>query len=142
MRLYVRELNHFYLKHKPLYEVEDSWSGFQWLVPNDRDNAVAVFCRYDSAGNAIICASNFTPTFHPMYRFGLPLEGTVSEVLNSDLDKYGGSNQHNLQPVQAQQIPSHGLPYSVDVCLPPLATVYFHYDKGIAPQTIQELKEE
>ena len=142
MRLYVRELNRFYLMHKPLYEVEDSWSGFQWLVPNDRDNAVVVFCRYDAAGNAIICASNFTPTYHPLYRFGLPLDGTVSEMLNSDLDKYGGSNQHNPLPLQVQQIPSHGLPYSVEICLPPLATVYFLYDKGIAPQNIQEHKEE
>ncbi len=142
MQRWVQDLNHFYLKHPELYQVEDSWQGFQWLVPDDQDNSVVIFCRYDKQGKAIISATNFTSSFHPQYRFGLPEDGIIKEVLNSDLTIYGGSNQYNAQPLRAENIASHERPWSVEVCLPPLSTVYFTYDKRLKPKKAQPSKEE
>ena len=131
LQRYVRDLNHFYREHKPLYEVENSWDGFQWLAANDMDYSVAVFVRWDKEGEGIICATNFTPSFHGQYRIGLPYDGVITELLNSDLAEYGGSNQYNAQPLRAQEQIHNDMPYSVDICLPPLATVLFRYQKRV-----------
>ena len=91
----VKALNHFYRNTPSLYEVEDSWDGFQWITASDTDNSVLAFLRTDSAGKAILCVANFTPVFHPIYRIGLPMNGTLQEVLNTDRREFGGSDQYN-----------------------------------------------
>ena len=48
-------------------------------------------------------------------------------MLNTDAARYGGSNLGNLCGVAARPEPSHGLPASAEVVLPPLATVFFRY---------------
>jgi len=129
MQRYVKALNRFYLDHPAFWEVEDGWDGFQWLEANDTQNSVIIFMRWDKAGRGIVCVTNYTPVFHPRYRFGLPAKGRVTEVLNSDLKEYGGSGQANARPVASQPIPHHEFPCCVDVCVPPLATVYFTFTR-------------
>jgi 1,4-alpha-glucan branching enzyme len=68
---------------------------------------------------------NFAPVVRHGYRVGVPAPGVYREILNSDSTLYGGSNQGNAGAVTAQQIPSHGLPHSLSLTLPPLATVWF-----------------
>ena len=34
------DLNHFYKKHSEFYEIEDSWSGFDWMNANDADHNI------------------------------------------------------------------------------------------------------
>jgi 1,4-alpha-glucan branching enzyme len=51
-------------------------------------------------------------------------------VLNTDAASYGGSGLGNLGAVEALAQPSHGQKASATVLLPPLATVFFHYDPG------------
>lgn len=126
---YVKDLNHFYKKHKAFYEVEDSWNGFQWITANDTDNSVLAFTRTDKKGNSIVIVVNFTPVFHPVYRIGLPQAGKITEVFNSDLEVYAGSNQYNAFVLQAQKEMCNGLPYSVDICVPPLSCIYFKYER-------------
>ena len=138
MQRYVKALNHFYQEHPALYEVDDSWSGFQWLEANDTDNSVLIFVRYDRKGDAIICVTNFTPQFIPQYRFGLPSDGLVTELLNSDLKTYGGSDQFNAKPIRAEAVAHNGFPWSLEVCVPPLSTVYFGYQKRELKTTNKE----
>ncbi len=125
----VKELNRFYRETPALYEVEDSWQGFQWLSVNDSDNSVLAFARTDKNGKSVCCVVNFTSVFHPIYRIGLPLPGTLTEIFNTDRAEFGGSNQYNAWTVSAQEMSWNGLDYSVEVCVPPLSCVYFNYDK-------------
>jgi len=46
-------------------------------------------------------------------------------VLNSDADVYAGSNFGNGGAVTAQDVKSHGQPYSLPLRLPPLGVVVF-----------------
>ena len=138
MQEYARQLNRLYLEQPPLYEVEDGWAGFQWLQADDRDNSVIIFLRFSQQGKALICMTNFTPRFLPRYRFGLPAPGIVREILNSDLERFGGSNQYNAQPLDAEDIPQGGFAQSVEVCVPPLSSVYFEYITGEKQNTLEE----
>ncbi len=125
----VRRLNHLYRETPALWQVDDGWDGFQWSCANDNDNSVAAFIRTDRAGNALLCVTNFTPVFHPVYKVGLPLGGTLEEIFNTDRKEWGGSNQYNAYVLHAKAEKWNDLPYSCDICVPPLATVYFRYDK-------------
>ncbi len=130
---YVKALNKFYTSTPAFYEVEDSWDGFQWLTANDTDNSIFAFTRSDKKGNTIIAVANFTPVFHPMYKIGLPLPGTIKECFNSDLEAYGGSNQYNAYELRANKELCNGLPYNVEICVPPMSCVYFTYEKEAIP---------
>lgn len=68
----VKKLNHLYRDIPALHEVDNSWNGFQWINANDSDNSIISFLRTDKSGNAILCVTNFTPVFHPIYRIACP----------------------------------------------------------------------
>ena len=106
----VRQMNHLYRETPALHEVDNSWNGFQWITANDTDNSVVAFLRTDKAGQAVLCVSNFTPVFHPIYRIGLPLGGTLNEIFNTDRKEYGGSNQYNAYELHAEQVGVQRLP--------------------------------
>jgi 1,4-alpha-glucan branching enzyme len=136
----VRTLNLFYRGTPAFYQVDDSWDGFLWLTTDDRERSILVFMRSDRKGNAVVCMSNFTPAFYPLYRFGLPMSGTMTECFNSDSKDYGGSDQFNLGPLRAQEVLCNGHPWSVEVCVPPLSTVYFRYERDQEPGSIPPKK--
>ncbi len=120
----VRDLNHLYQQHSPLYQLDFDPAGFEWLVVDDSENSVFVFVRRDRAGNELIVASNFTPVPRYGYRFGVAQAGRWHEVLNTDSGYYQGSNLGNLAQVQTDEQGSHGRPYSLSLTLPPLATLW------------------
>ena len=111
-----------------------------WLTPDDKERSIVVFMRTDEKGNSIICMTNFTSAFYPQFRFGLPQPGSVDEVFNTDLKDFGGSNQYNAFSIQAEEEVCNGLPYSVQVCVPPMSTVYFDYKKQPLPKKPKETK--
>lgn len=127
MQRCVKILNHLYKNTPALWEIEDSWEGFKWLVPNDQDNSITVFMRSDRQGNHLICMTNFTPQYLPQYRLCLPYKGEIQEVFNTDAPEFGGSNQHNAGVILSENIPFNGMPYSAMIQIPPLATVFFVY---------------
>lgn len=129
----VKRLNHLYKETPALYEVDNSWDGFQWVTANDTDNSIVAFIRTDKEGKALLCVTNFTPVFHPVYRVGLPFGGTLNELFNTDRQEYGGSNQYNAFEINAQPGDYQGFSFWADICVPPLSSVYFTYDKILPP---------
>ncbi len=138
----VKALNLFYRGTPALYEVEDSWDGFQWITASDTDNSVLAFLRTDGKGNSILCVANFTPVFHPIYRIGLPQPGTLSEVFNTDRRAFGGSDQYNAFPVPAEEGMFNSFPYHADLCVPPMSCSYFRYEKLKTPAQAEEIPSE
>jgi 1,4-alpha-glucan branching enzyme len=68
---------------------------------------------------------NLTPVPRYDYRLGLPKGGAWREVVNSDADIYGGSNEGNLGGVIASPTSAHGQEYSASFTLPPLSIIAF-----------------
>ncbi|MFQ5992262.1 MAG: 1,4-alpha-glucan branching protein GlgB [Nitrospiraceae bacterium] len=125
LQRYVRDLNGLYREEAALNQLDFDWQGFQWIDFNDAEHSVIAFLRKAKNPNDhVVCACNFTPILRHGYRIGVPVPGSYREILNSDSKIYGGSNSGNLGKVQAEATPSHGLPYSISVTLPPLATLF------------------
>ncbi len=121
---YVKTLNMFYLKNPPLYQIEDSWDGFKWVVADDYTQNIVVFRRMDESGDELIVVCNFSPVKREGYRFGVPEAVSYSEVLNSDSVEFGGSGILN-GTVKCEKKPSHGFENSIAITIPPLSTLIF-----------------
>ena len=120
----VRDLNDALQSVPALYERDTEAGGFQWLVADDAENSVIAWLRRGSDESRIaIVVSNFTPIPREGYRIGVPLPGRYREVVNTDAAIYGGSNMGNGGTVQAVETESHGQPCSLNLTLPPLATL-------------------
>ena len=125
----VRDMNRLYREIPALHDDSLEWEGFRWTQVEDRDNSVFGFIRSDRDGHCLVCVSNFAPVYHPVYRMGLPEPGSLTEILNTDRNTYGGSDQHNAGTLHTDDIPMQNFSNSVEMCIPPLATVWFRYDK-------------
>ncbi len=120
----LRDLNDRYRDMPALHRRDCEPEGFRWVVMDDADQSVFAFLRQGAEGDApalVLC--NFTPVPRHAYRVGVPGGGFWAERLNTDAGVYGGSNIGNGGGVAAEAEPAHGLPFSVVLTLPPLATL-------------------
>ena len=122
---YVRTLNAFYKEHPALWQIDYSWEGFQWIVPDDSQQSVIAFLRKDAAGKQILVICNFNPVLREGYTLGAPVSGTYKEVLNSDDEAFGGSGTVHNKSVRTHKKPLHGFEQSITITLPPMSTLYF-----------------
>ncbi|MBB3233778.1 1,4-alpha-glucan branching protein GlgB [Phyllobacterium endophyticum] len=126
----VRDLNSTYRNNGALHELDCDPDGFEWIEQNDADRSIFAFLRKGKNGSPpILAVCNMTPVPHTDYRIGVPLHGRWTEILNSDAERYGGSNVGNCGGLDAQDIPSHGRPASLSMTLPPLATIMFRPER-------------
>ena len=127
----VRDLNKVYASTPALYARDCEGEGFRWIVADDRDQSCLVWARFGGPDDPpVVVACNFTPVPRSTYRIGMPEAGRWKEILNSDASAYAGSGAGNMGAVEATAAPLHGLPYSAEVFLPPLAVVYFEFEKA------------
>ena len=125
LQTYVKTLNAFYKAHPAFWQVDYSWEGFQWIVPDDFQQSVVAFLRKDAAGKQILVVCNFNPVLREGYTLGAPVSGTYKEVLNSDDEAFGGSGTVHNKSVRTHKKPLHGFEQSITITLPPMSTLYF-----------------
>lgn len=127
---YCRELNHFYQQERALWEVDGNWHGFEWIDCSDYTQSIICFMRKARASEeSLIVICNFTPQVHGNYRIGVPMMGSYQEMFNSDWQRFGGSGQQNSEMLNAEATKWHNHSQSIQVTIPPLATVYLKYSK-------------
>jgi 1,4-alpha-glucan branching enzyme len=119
----VRDLNRVYRDTKALHELDFSAEGFEWIDWQDADSSIFCWLRRAASGCFVVCVSNFTPLVRSAYRIGVPQDGRYFELLNTDSEKYGGSGVGVFGENHSEEIGAHGRPYSLQIDLPPLATV-------------------
>jgi 1,4-alpha-glucan branching enzyme len=125
LRHAVGALNRLHRDVPALHARDCEAEGFRWIVADDADRSVVAWLRFGAPGDApVAVVSNFTPVPREGYRIGLPEAGPWTEIFNSDAPEYGGSGTGNLGTVTAEAHPSHGLPASAEIVIPPLSTLY------------------
>jgi 1,4-alpha-glucan branching enzyme len=122
---FFKAANRFYNKNSELWQIDFEWSGFEWLVSDDSTNNTAVFVRRSRKGGELIAAVNFSPNRLDGYRFGVPPRAKWTEVFSSDETRFGGTGALNAEPLETQDVPSHGKPCSIAATLPPMGAAIF-----------------
>ncbi len=116
-------LNRIYRETPALYEIEDSWDGFEWLAVDDADRNMLAYMRKDRTGKCIAVIINFSGVASVGYRLGMP-KGKYRLLFNSDSAAFGGSGQLKKRVFETRKKPSHGKEYSIEIELPKLTCVY------------------
>jgi 1,4-alpha-glucan branching enzyme len=125
LRRLVQHLNYIYKSEPALWQLDDTYEGFDWIDLHDADNSVISFLRKSREGDTVAFVVNATPVVRYDYRLGVPESGFYHEVINTDAETYGGSNVGNFGGVQTQDVPWMGREHSILIHLPPLASLAF-----------------
>ncbi|MBQ8229516.1 MAG: 1,4-alpha-glucan branching protein GlgB [Clostridia bacterium] len=118
----VQELNALYKNTPALYEIEDSWEGFEWLAADDADTNFIAYERKDRAGNAVVVMINFSGSDYGHYRLGVP-KGKYRMLFNTDAIRYGGGGTLKKRVFNTAKSYSHGKEYSIEFNIPKLTCV-------------------
>ena len=129
LRRFFRDINGFYLRESPLWEQDDSWDGFEWLVPDDSANAAVVFLRKDRVGRSLLCAVNFSPHDLMDYPVGVPDGGRWLPAFSTDMPAYGGNGFSDTAPVIARAEAARGRPYSLNLRIPAFGAVFLRREE-------------
>ncbi len=119
----VKELNHLYKTTPALYEIEDSWDGFEWLAADDANRNFLAYQRKDRAGNTVVVMLNFSGSDYKDYKLGLP-KGSYKIIFNSDSVRFGGTGVIRKHVFHTDKTFSHGKENSITFDLPKLTCVY------------------
>ena len=142
LQQFFRDANAFYKKTPALWEIDFSWEGFEWLVPDDNHNNVVVFLRKDKKGRDLLCAVNFSPNTYENYRMGVPAHRRYLPVFNTDDAAYGGDGFGDTEAVLVEDIPSHGREHSAAIRIPAFGAVFLRGEgKFPKPRTKKQAKE-
>ena len=128
---FIKDLNHVYKEHPALWSVDNSWEGFNWIDPDNRQQNILSFLRRGKAsspeekGELLICVFNMGVQAFDEYEIGVPEPGYYKEIINSDNVKYVGSGRVNTRQVRARKKPMHGMPYSIRIKMPVVGGAIF-----------------
>ena len=125
----LQDLNRLYKAAPSLHQRDFTPEGFEWITHDDAQRSVIAFVRRGAEPSSLmVVVCNFTPMVQPGYRVGVPNAGLYRERLNTDSAHYGGSNVGApFGEITAQPLPAHGRAHSIELTLPPLATVFFEW---------------
>ncbi|SJL84373.1 1,4-alpha-glucan branching protein GlgB [Vibrio palustris] len=125
MQNLIKDLNHTYCAQPALYELDNESAGFEWRLSDADEASILAHERLSESGQRILVITNFTPVPHDDFHLGVPHIGRYQLILNTDDQRYDGSDYLVHASVQSQAVESQGLPNSLHLRLPPLATVFY-----------------
>ncbi|MCI7678470.1 MAG: 1,4-alpha-glucan branching protein GlgB [Streptococcus orisratti] len=90
MQGFTSHLNQFYKEHKALWQIDDSYEGLEIIDADNTAESVLSFIRKNDKGDMLICIFNMTPVERRDFTIGVPVAGIYEEVLNTELEAFGG----------------------------------------------------
>ena len=132
MQRFVAEINKFYLENSELWEIDDSWDGFEWIEADLSDLNIIAYRRKNKKGRELITVLNFAPVERESFRLKVPKLGRYEEVLTTDKYEFGGKNVLNSDGMRSHPITDKdGNKLSViDIRLPALGGVILRKQIG------------
>lgn len=129
MQDYCKALNHCYLSSPALYCNDSSWAGFGWLNVDERERSAIAFIRYGDNNTRTVCVCNLLPVEFKCFTFGMPAKGELTEILNSNDSRFGGSGTTHEKIIKVRDGGFGGLPYCASIDLPPLTCIYYNFEE-------------
>lgn len=128
LKYFMKDLNKFYLNNDEFYDLDTSYSGFQWEDVNNTNESLIIFERINSKNEKIICIFNFTPVRRKKYPVGVDEYALYSVVLNSSMKKYGGSLLRN-KPYYSKNKKHNDRKFSITVDIEPFSAMFIKLNK-------------
>lgn len=137
LQFYTKSLNKFYKENPEFWQVDYSWEGFEWIIPDDNCNSVLAFKRMDESGNEIYVIFNFTKVNRENYMCGADA-GTYEVVFNSDDPKFGGTGYSTTKKIRATKKPLHNKTHSLKVNIAGNSALFLKKSAPAAAKTAEK----
>ncbi len=126
LQKFVKDLLHMYKKYPAMYELDDSWDGFEWINANDGDRSIFSFIRKaQSSKDQLAFTVNMTPVARPDYMMGVPHAGKYTLILDENGAVTAG---HGRKVVfTAKKGECDGKPYHIEYPLPAYGCAVFRF---------------
>lgn len=126
MHDYVGELLRLYRKYQCLYEIDNSWKGFEWMNADDANRSTYSFLRRSESGqNNLLFVLNMTPVARENYRVGVHSRKKHKLLLNSDEERFGGKGSDIPAVLTPQAVKCDFKKYSIEFDLPAYGAAVF-----------------
>ena len=123
---YVKELLELYRKYPAMYEIDNTWDGFEWMNADDAEHSTYCFVRKcSSSKNNLLFVLNMTPMKWENYIVPVPKKKKYKLLLNSDEERFGGWGNEIPAEIMAEKKPYHYKDYSISFDLPPYGAAVF-----------------
>ena len=132
MQRFVSVLNNFYLENKELWEIDNSYDGYEWIEANQGDLNIISYKRKAIDSSELIIVINFSPVKRENYRINVSQAGNYREVLTTDELRFGGTGNVNKGIIKsAKTLTQTGeIQNYIDINLPALSGVVFRKVNG------------
>ena len=113
---YIKTLNHMYTEEKALWQLEQSWDGFEWINEADNENSVVSYMRKGKKkDDLLVVTANFTALDRRNYKLGVPYEGEYEVILHSNSTEFGGERKINKMTYVAKHEQFKDMDYTLSV---------------------------
>ena len=145
---YIKDMNHVYRENPALWDSDTDFSGFQWIDADNNEQMIYTYIRRSlekntagqklppksaseeekieaNKGELLVIAANAGVQAYGEYTIGVPEPGFYKEIINTDDVRYAGGGCVNPRQIRAKKKPSHGMPYSITIKMPPIGGCIF-----------------
>ena len=128
MHDYMGALLKLYKNSPCLYEIDNSWDGFEWMNADDVDRSIYSFVRKSKDGKQrMLFIINMTPVEYKKYRVGVPELAQYKLILNSDDKKYGGNGNKAAKSIKARKGLCDRRDQYISLNVAPLSAVVYEF---------------
>ena len=129
MKEYVRELLEMYRRYPCLYEIDNSWKGFEWMNADDADRSIYSWVRRaeKDEGKNLLFILNMTPIKWEKYMVAVPKYKKYKLVLNSDETRFAGWGNTVPTEIQSDKIPCCYQKNSITIDVPPYTALVYEF---------------
>ncbi|WP_086349190.1 1,4-alpha-glucan branching protein GlgB [Candidatus Enterococcus clewellii] len=124
MQRFTKQLNQFYKENRALWELDHSYDTVEII---DADNSQETVLSYIRKGKAkkdfLIIILNMTPVERQDFMVGVPYEGSYEEVLNTEMDVFGGTWTKPNAPCETLNEPFKQFKYQIRTIVPALGAI-------------------
>lgn len=146
MQKYFAKLLDIYRSYPCLYEIDDSWDGFEWINADDKNRSIYSFFRKcPSSKKKLMFILNMTPVAYQNYMVGVPYKTTYKLILSSTDREYGGSGDDLPKSMRARKGDCDGKPQYIRFDLPAYGGLILEFQepqkrtgKKSSPQKVSE----
>ena len=140
LRRLVQHLNYIYKSEPALWDLDDTYEGFEWIDFHDADNSVVAFMRKSREGDVIVFVGERDAAGAARLsarRPGVP--GSIARSSTPTRKPTAAATSATWAGIETEDVPWMGANIPFSFSLPPLATLAFKLDRRNRSATVVKL---
>ncbi|WP_051237722.1 1,4-alpha-glucan branching protein GlgB [Lacticigenium naphthae] len=119
---FMEQLNRLYKSERALWEIDHSPEGLHLLDASNAQESILIFMRKGKRPrDFVIVVCNFVPVERQNVRVGVPYAGKYTEILNTEMEEFGGTWSAGQEDFSSNPIGHQGMNHSIEVMAPAMS---------------------